>query len=120
VEFSLRDNKITSKGFYDTGNLLYHDGLPVCIIDQSLIEDFYKEINFLKNLEKIEVSTINGKKQRNCFLVEKTLINGKSKGKAYFCISKINDLSGYRIILHPDLVEGDCEGNIEENNRIAT
>lgn len=109
---------INEKGFYDTGNLAYHNGLPVIFADRSLFEKALANIEFIKKLKKITVSTVQGKEQKNCFYSIISVKKDKTyiRKEVYVCIANISDLSGYRIILHPDLIEEEYERTIKKAN----
>ena len=119
VRFSVLDIRIEERGFYDTGNSLYFNNLPVVVVDKGCFKKIMGEIEFLRTLRSIEVFSVNGKGIKKCFLCEDFCVKTKNqeiKTKVYVCIGRLRDLSGYKIILHPEIFKESYEEFIEKSN----
>ena len=89
-------------------------------MDKNCIKNKGFLIKLMKDAKKITVNTINGQKIKYCLKAKIMLENDRNKKEIYVCFTKINDLSGYKIILHPDVMGVENVKNLETENKTAS
>lgn len=118
TEIMFENFSITHNGFLDTGNGVYYKTIPVIFADVKLIDSKNFSI-LIKKAKKISVNTVNGEEQKYCFLAKRVILSSKDKkisvNGVYVCFTKINNFSGYKIILHPDLIGGENVENVKDS-----
>ena len=107
---SLGEKKQSVFGFYDSGNLAVHKGLPVCFLSPEIFYDIFgEEIAFGgATYEKISLSTVSGTKRATACLgeVEIELKKGETMIKqVYFSPSPNMVLREYPLLLNSRIFE---------------
>ena len=109
VDISLTVNKkqVLCKGFFDTGNGVYHNNLPVIVCSKRFFFANFVERLADSRFEKISVQTVNGKSDNLSVKVDELKIYIKDKQNTFnnvtLMISKYSVGDGYDVILHPAL-----------------
>ena len=117
IKLCMFDKEVDCLGFMDTGNSLFDGDRPVIVchkgVAKKLIGDNIIKIKFIK----LNVSTINGEKQKIAFRLDKlTLYNGDEPNiynNVTVCINESAFGENCDVILHPALLkeiknENDC------------
>ncbi len=106
-ELTLEGEKLTGRGFLDTGNTLYYNDIPVVVCEMSFIKKLLGDGGVYKKLKKMRVQTANGEGERFCLPLEEIKIFIGDKPNIYtrvvLMIARI-DITGADLILHPALV----------------
>ncbi|MBQ3047260.1 MAG: sigma-E processing peptidase SpoIIGA [Clostridia bacterium] len=108
VELSLNGTVVKGRGFFDTGNALYHGQDPVVIINKSFAKKLLGDFHGVKIIE-ISVKTVIGESKNLAFKIAELKIYKKDKVNIYnnvtVCVSAKLLGDGYDVILHPDFME---------------
>ncbi len=101
VELAYGGKKIRAKGFFDSGNALYRDGVPVAVISEHVARKLG-----VVGMGSMAVSTITGTKLLPFADIEINLYSDKNGVKSYNSPVVISDkmvCRGYDILLHKDM-----------------
>lgn len=100
VIIATKNNLVCEKGYYDSGNVLYYNGIyPVIVADNSLQLDD-------KKCGSIKIHTVNGENNEDVYKLNYLSVNGKIFENIFYIKKSLNN--SYKIILHNDTVR---EGN---------
>lgn len=92
---------IKTRAFWDSGNLLYHKGVPVIMISSRLAKKLK-----LKDSLKIPVSTVSGSTMLSGGKITLRIFSDKKSHKLWevrYCISDTIVARGYEVLLHKEM-----------------
>lgn len=101
IELSFNGKSYKTKAFYDSGNLLYHKGVPVIMISDRLVQ----KLNLIKS-EKIGVTTVLGYSLLDGGKVLIKIFSDKKAYKlssVYYCVSDKMLSRDYEVLLHSEM-----------------
>lgn len=107
-------------GFLDSGNFLFYKNQPLIVIDYSLFNKLIKSNEDLKraDIRQIEVSSVNGLKKKNSFIIEKMDIYFREQWNTYNNVRAIvgQTFGKYKVILNLELMGDDYENNANKKS----
>lgn len=109
----LKDEKrIKTKGFLDSGNLAYKDGIPVCFLSPDVVYELWgDELLLDKDMgqvcDEMEITTVNGVSKIPLYQAELTVLEQgeEIQKKVYFSPSKNMISREYKILLNARIFE---------------
>ena len=108
TEITYNEKTLTVKGFLDSGNGAYYKGIPIVFLNKEKAEKFFSGIEFLKDLIKVKIQTLNGESDKLCFIASEIKIYFLDKVSIFnnvaVCISR--GLGDYDVILHSSMIKG--------------
>ncbi len=94
------EKRVSWTGFADSGNRLTFRGEPVCVISAAAVFALFGASP--PAVGRLEVGTVNGKRERPVFRVDTISVAGYSGG-VYVTVGEVG--KGYQVILHTALLE---------------
>ena len=94
----IENKKYVTEGYYDTGNILKFNDIPVIFISKDKCKDNFKITKSMK------VSTINGTKMYNYIEALISLGDKKEYHYVYLCFSEEKSFNGCDILLNAYLL----------------
>ena len=101
------DKSYTVNGFCDSGNSLYHEGIPVCFVTKSFkgFADYFVKQTLAGKVVDIEVSTVAGT-QRVAAVEGKITLNGEQR-RVYLALPKEKCQTEYNVLLSNEFCVGE-------------
>lgn len=119
-KLKLNGKEITAEGFFDTGNGLYYNNLPVIVCSKKVA--FKLMGNGLPKIFFIQVATVIKKDKMPAFTIDFLEIYTGDTPNIFKNITVVigkNFGVGYDLILHPDLAGGQNDVFNRENKKIS-
>ena len=103
-----KDKSLCVAGFYDSGNLATHKGLPVCFLSVDVFYDLFVDELSNNLMEELAFSTVGGDKKTGVTKGEITITLSKKerlRGDVYFAPSTNMVLREYKLLLPSRIFE---------------
>ncbi|MBQ7236232.1 MAG: sigma-E processing peptidase SpoIIGA [Clostridia bacterium] len=117
VTLCVGENKVSGKGFFDTGNALYDGDSPVIVCGKRFAKNLIGKDFYKVKMKKIKVNTVSGGTENIAFRLDELVIYIWDEPNIFnnvtLCVAGVGVGEGYDVILHPALME-----EIYDNKRI--
>ncbi len=97
------DREVKWRGYADSGNRLRFRGEPVCVVSAAAIFALFGR--GAAAVGRIEIGTVNGKRDAPVFLCEKMRVGNAERENVFLTVGDV-DSGEYQMILHTALMEG--------------
>ncbi len=123
IDLILGQTKISSRGFFDTGNGVYHNLSPVIFCSKNLAILLLEKNKFKVKTFNVYIQTINKKDKKTAFILDELVIyNGDKKNifnNVTACVISSGTDEIYDVILHPAFMETDNEKNYSKTQKVS-
>lgn len=109
VTLCVGENKVSGKGFFDTGNALYDGDSPVIVCGKKFAKNLIGKDFYKVKMKKIKVNTVSGGTENLAFRLDELVIYISDEPNIFnnvtLCVAGVGVGEGYDVILHPALME---------------
>lgn len=113
VEIFSNGKSLKLSGFLDSGNGAYFKGRPIVFLSKNKAFEFFKDVKYYQAIQKVKIQTVNGEKDKLCFIAEEIRIYLADKTNIFnnVAVCLIKNIGDYDVILHNSMIGGNNESD---------